>query len=603
MTVGFVGSSLTHREAWSVQYVAEEPVAGAAFGLRAPAYEPPSEEVQLDRVVRMLDQSDEVLGSDLAVSEVVLQARSELGMLLATYQAQQVVASGETPAAPGAPLTPGAPGGDDLSGLPDDGLAETPPVPAPLAPQAPSVPGGSGAVDPGAAGGAVPPTTGTAPTSPGTDDLAAAEPAAHPVDVTTGAGGGAADALATDPEPGAATGPAGVPPSGAADQAPAAGAADGYDPESGLPGAPADPAAPLDPGVDPSAPVDPEAPVDDEAPTDDESADHAGVVTIDDVVAAATQLAELMGPAYALAAVGVVPADGVVPAGGTLADQLAAAVARYAGSTAQYANGQLPDSVLCPLAFAPAHSLRCDAAEQLDALAVEYQKAFGKPLRITDSYRSYGAQVAVKAAKPFLAAVPGTSQHGWGLAIDVGSPVSNGTSAEYRWMRLHAPEYGWDNPSWARPDGRKPEPWHFEFYAAGAMPDRYTPGAEETPTAPPVPDTPAVPSTPVAPAVPPSPVPTPTPTTPVPTEPPPTTPPPTTPPPTTPPPTTPPPTTTPTTPPPTTPPPTTTPTTPPPTTTPDPTPTGSDGSDGSTEAPTDLGTSTTDLTTGSTPQP
>ncbi|TGJ96041.1 hypothetical protein DLJ96_09685, partial [Actinotalea fermentans ATCC 43279 = JCM 9966 = DSM 3133] len=230
-------------------------------------------------------------------------------------------------------------------------------------------------------------------------------------------------------------------------------------------------------------------------------------------------LAELMGPAYALAAVGVVPADGAAPAGGTLADQLAAAVAKYADSTSQYANGQLPDSVLCPLAFAPGQSLRCDAAEQLEALAAEYQKAFGKPLRITDSYRSYEDQVAVKAAKPFLAAVPGTSQHGWGLAIDVGSPVSTGASAEYRWMRLHAPDYGWDNPTWARPDGRKPEPWHFEFYAAGAMPDRYTPGAEGTPTGPPSPTAPTSPTTPPPSPAPTTPVPTPTPTTPVPTEP------------------------------------------------------------------------------------
>ncbi|MFE4465752.1 M15 family metallopeptidase, partial [Oerskovia sp. NPDC056781] len=357
-------------------------------------------------------------------------------------------------------------------------------------------------------------------------------------------GTGAVDAQATDLDPGTATdgtATAGAPTDPAA---PAAGAGDGFDPETVLPAEPAP-----DPG----------------APTDDEAPSHEGLVTIDDVVVAATRLAELMGPAYALAAVGVVPADGAVPTGDTLADQLAAAVAKYADSTSQYANGQLPDSVLCPLAFAPGQSLRCDAAEQLEALAAEYQKAFGKPLRITDSYRSYDDQVAVKAAKPFLAAVPGTSQHGWGLAIDVGSPVSTGKSAEYLWMRLHAPDYGWDNPTWARPDGRKPEPWHFEFYAAGAMPNRYAPGAEGTPTAPP---SPTAPTSPPAPAPSPTtPVPTPTPTTPAPTDPP------TTPTPT-PTPTTPAPTPTPTTPEPTPTTPTPTPTTPEPTpTTPTPTPT------------------------------
>ncbi|MFF3064640.1 M15 family metallopeptidase [Oerskovia sp. NPDC057915] len=479
MTVGFVGSSIAHQEAWSVQYAAEEPVAGAAFGVQPQAYEPPSEDVQLDRVVKMLDRSDEVIGADAAVSETVLQARSELGMLLATYQAQQAAAGGGSRGsvdAPG-PVAPGALPGEDLA---------TPAAPTPLTPTTPEAP--AAPAEPAPSGGSAAPgtvdgqTTAVVPVGPGV------QPAANPV----------------DPQP---TTPA----------EPADGAADGFDPEAG---SAADPATdPGDPATDPGAPgTDPGDPTDDEAPS------HEGLVTIDDVVVAATQLAELMGPAYALAAVGVVPADGVVPTGGTLADQLAAAVARYAGSTAQYANGQLPDSALCPLAFAPGQSLRCDAAEQLEALAAEYQKAFGKPLRITDSYRSYDDQVAVKAAKPFLAAVPGTSQHGWGLAIDVGSPVSTGKSAEYLWMRLHAPDYGWDNPTWARPDGRKPEPWHFEFYAAGAMPDRYAQGAEGTRTAPPVPTTPTSPTTPPpAPAPSPTtPAPTPTPTTPVPTDPPPT---------------------------------------------------------------------------------
>ena len=496
MTVGFVGSSITHREGWSVQYAAPEPVAGAAFGVQPAAYEPPSEDVQLDRVVKMLDQSDEALGGDAAaVSATVLQARSELGMLLATYQAQQAAAK-VAPAAGGAADEPAAEAPDGLS---TDPLPATPPAPAPLAPVAPvapQVPGASGAVD----GQGLTPSTGTTPAVPGATDPALASAAANPVVPAPTSPTGSQDPLATGPDQAAPAGPGGDTPSGTGEGAPADGAADGFDPETGLPA-----------GADPTDAPD---------PTDDEAPTHEGLVTIDDVVAAATQLAELMGPAYALAAVGVVPADGQVPADMTLADQLAAAVAKYADSTAQYANGQLPDSALCPLAFAPGQSLRCDAAEQLEALAAEYQKAFGKPLRITDSYRSYDDQVAVKAAKPFLAAVPGTSQHGWGLAIDVGSPVSTGTSAEYQWMRLHAPDYGWDNPTWARPGGRKLEPWHFEFYAAGAMPDRYTPGAEGTPTAPAVPTVPTKPTSPPATPAPSPTTPAPAPTTPVPTDPP-----------------------------------------------------------------------------------
>ena len=58
------------------------------------------------------------------------------------------------------------------------------------------------------------------------------------------------------------------------------------------------------------------------------------------------------------------------------------------------------------------------------------------------------------------------------LAVDLGTPIDTGSSAQYLWLRLHGPDYGWDNPSWARLDGSKPEPWHFEFFAAGPVPNR-----------------------------------------------------------------------------------------------------------------------------------
>jgi hypothetical protein len=56
--------------------------------------------------------------------------------------------------------------------------------------------------------------------------------------------------------------------------------------------------------------------------------------------------------------------------------------------------------------------------------------------------------------------------------VDLGNPIAGGSSPEYVWLRLHAPDYGWDNPSWAQLGGAKPEPWHFEFFAAGSIPNR-----------------------------------------------------------------------------------------------------------------------------------
>ncbi|WP_454852960.1 D-alanyl-D-alanine carboxypeptidase family protein [Promicromonospora soli] len=190
-------------------------------------------------------------------------------------------------------------------------------------------------------------------------------------------------------------------------------------------------------------------------------------VTFDEVAAAAMRLANLLDPTSPTALVEALP-----DAESSLRRSLLETVAAYGDSTAGYANGRIPADVLCPLPFAPGHMLRCDAAERLTALSAEFEKEFGYPIPLTDSYRPFSMQVAVRGTKPHLAAIPGTSNHGWGLAIDLDDPIAGGSSAEYVWLRLHAPDYGWDNPSWARLGGAKPEPWHFEFFAAGSIPNR-----------------------------------------------------------------------------------------------------------------------------------
>jgi LAS superfamily LD-carboxypeptidase LdcB len=87
----------------------------------------------------------------------------------------------------------------------------------------------------------------------------------------------------------------------------------------------------------------------------------------------------------------------------------------------------------------------------------------GSPLCVTDSYRSYAEQVDVYQRKPGLAAVPGTSNHGWGQAVDFCGGIQTAGSAAYRWMEANAGRFGWVHPEWARPAGSKPEAWHWEF--------------------------------------------------------------------------------------------------------------------------------------------
>jgi LAS superfamily LD-carboxypeptidase LdcB len=92
-----------------------------------------------------------------------------------------------------------------------------------------------------------------------------------------------------------------------------------------------------------------------------------------------------------------------------------------------------------------------------------FAEEMGTSLCITDSYRSREAQEQLYIAKPGLAAVPGTSNHGVGLAVDLCGGVERFGTAEHAWMLTHGPRFGWFHPDWAGPDGSRPEAWHFEF--------------------------------------------------------------------------------------------------------------------------------------------
>ena len=131
--------------------------------------------------------------------------------------------------------------------------------------------------------------------------------------------------------------------------------------------------------------------------------------------------------------------------------------------TGDYANGMFPATALCAVRGFPGHMMRPAAARALTALAAAYRKDTGTNLCVTDTYRSYAAQVDVKARKPTLAATPGTSNHGLGLAVDLCGGIDSFGTLQHQWMQQHAPLFGFYHPSWAQPGGSKPEPWHWEF--------------------------------------------------------------------------------------------------------------------------------------------
>lgn len=134
------------------------------------------------------------------------------------------------------------------------------------------------------------------------------------------------------------------------------------------------------------------------------------------------------------------------------------------------ANGKFPNSMLAYLGWPEADHLRLvpTAAASITRLAAAFEAAFGKPLYLSDAYRTYDQQVRLKIQKGSFAAKPGTSVHGLGLAIDAASRINVDGSVEHRWMEANAGAFGWVNPAWAQDynsNNGEHEPWHWEYHA------------------------------------------------------------------------------------------------------------------------------------------
>ena len=142
-------------------------------------------------------------------------------------------------------------------------------------------------------------------------------------------------------------------------------------------------------------------------------------------------------------------------------------------------NGNLPASDLAPIAGG---QLAKAAAAGYNAMNVESRKRYGVELRPTgsmSSYRTFAQQQYLyhlwQTGQGNLAAVPGTSNHGWGLAVDFATPqmrsIVDAIGAKYGWskswsdapsewwhIRYEAGHYGGPDPG---PDGKglKPSWW------------------------------------------------------------------------------------------------------------------------------------------------
>ncbi|WP_186814909.1 M15 family metallopeptidase, partial [Cellulomonas terrae] len=133
-------------------------------------------------------------------------------------------------------------------------------------------------------------------------------------------------------------------------------------------------------------------------------------------------------------------------------------------------NGKLPPESLSAISWdvdprGTPYYLTNAAAGALERLNTAFRAQFGHDLDLDLTYRDYDTQVAMRAALGSVAAKPGTSSHGTGLALDVPElPCEYGWDTPQRdWLVANGPAYGWVSPSWAGRNGSNPEYWHFEF--------------------------------------------------------------------------------------------------------------------------------------------
>ena len=125
---------------------------------------------------------------------------------------------------------------------------------------------------------------------------------------------------------------------------------------------------------------------------------------------------------------------------------------------AAFGNGKIPREALSEIA-GTGHRLWAPAARQYEQLAAAARRD-GVTIGITDSYRTFDAQVDLAERKGLyknggLAAVPGTSDHGWGRSLDL-KLDSNALA----WMRENGAAYGF------REDVPR-ESWHWTYYPPG----------------------------------------------------------------------------------------------------------------------------------------
>jgi hypothetical protein len=135
------------------------------------------------------------------------------------------------------------------------------------------------------------------------------------------------------------------------------------------------------------------------------------------------------------------------------------------GWTSTVQNGRIEAQQLAPVGNT-SFLMEAHAAAALAAM-IHAARKDGVALGVGNTYRDYAAQVAAydryRSGSGALAAAPGTSNHGLGLAVDFDI-----TPANHAWLAANAARFGFSNPFGTSYDAT--ENWHWEFGQGGNVP-------------------------------------------------------------------------------------------------------------------------------------
>lgn len=130
---------------------------------------------------------------------------------------------------------------------------------------------------------------------------------------------------------------------------------------------------------------------------------------------------------------------------------------------------------------------------QVSLFRERYTSTYDPGINSLDDKRVWNGVTYYKRLGVAPVAVPGTSNHGWGLAVDTAIdadgdlgfewPVKSLTSNAIQWLLANASRYGF---SWEI----QVEPWHLRYVAGDAIPQAVRDYEAGTSTPPPAPDVP-----------------------------------------------------------------------------------------------------------------